>query len=298
MRPATSRADPATAVAARRSRLRSPLCAGAAPAPRPPSASCPARRASTSPPPKAATARSDPGRLPPLRADHRRSNFNRSRRRLTDGDLRDLRIELPAGADRKPDRARPVPAGQFNTPRPRPSKRASPARAARTQPDRRRRGPDLLGGGETRTFGLFNLAPPPGLPRCSARSPFGVPIAFTPHDPRSRRRIRPHPRAHEPLPAARHLRLRADDLGHPWSSPQHQRGNCLNEAEPGTFGPAPNCRASPRSARSRHPRPPAGLPDPAHLLRGAARLHRQRQLLAAAGPGHADLASRDAAATR
>ncbi len=108
-------------------------------------------------------------------------------------------------------------------------------------------GPLLLRRRHVRTFGVFNLDPPPGAPSELGFNPYGAPITFIPHVRQADGEYgltlgrREHP------PAARPLRLHADDLGRPPGSILHnaQRGNCLNEAEP-AFGWA-KCSIGPPS---------------------------------------------------
>ncbi len=100
---------------------------------------------------------------------------------FTDGDLRDLSLELPPGLIENPTAVPRCSQADFHTPR------SSPFEASRSGescPDRTQVGTITVrsshGGGETRTFGLFNLVPPPGCPRSSAPTPYGAPIVFTP----------------------------------------------------------------------------------------------------------------------
>ena len=291
MRPATSRADPAP-----RSRLAARGCArrsALAPRRRPGRLRLPARRRRLRRHRHRRRRRLDPtpGRHPPLRADHRRSTSTKAGD-LTDGDLRDLTHRPPAGADRKPDRGRrAAPPASSHTPRNSPFQAslsgescpdAHPGRHVTVQSLlRRRRDPHLRP--------LQPGAAARASRRCSAASPYGMPITFAPQDPRSRRRIRPHPRAREPLPAAQRPGFRADDLGQPLGVAHNaQRGNCLNETEPGTFGNAPNCPrlrtrhllAAPKASPQAYLTLPTSCAAPLAFTVSA-------DLLAAAGPGHA-----------
>ena len=116
-----------------------------------------------------------------------------------------------------------------------PTKRASPARAAPTEPGGH--GDDALGlnGGSARTFGLFNLTPPPGWRRCSApppsasRSPSAARSATAQANTASTSKLRTSPRAWRSTG-------QVTVWGTPWAvSHDPERGNCLNEAEP-SFG--------------------------------------------------------------
>jgi hypothetical protein len=92
------------------------------------------------------------------------------------------------------------------------------------------------GGGETRTFGLFNLAPPPGAPSELGANPYGAPIVFVP-------RIRQAGGEYGITLEAKDIPQLTDVSGLTltiWGTPfsilhNAQRGNCLNEAEP-SFG--------------------------------------------------------------
>ena len=89
------------------------------------------------------------------------------------------------------------------------------------------------GGGETRTFGVFNLAPPPGSPSRFGFAPYGVPITITPH---VREAGSEYGLTLELKNFSQQLDvtgLRAGDLGHPLGvAHDGQRGNCLNEVDP------------------------------------------------------------------
>ncbi len=92
------------------------------------------------------------------------------------------------------------------------------------------------GGGTTRTFGLFNLDPPPGAPSELGLNAYGSPILFIPH-------LRQSDGEYGITLAARNIPQTVDIYGlgiEVWGTPwalihNDQRGNCLNEAEP-SFG--------------------------------------------------------------
>jgi hypothetical protein len=104
------------------------------------------------------------------------------------------------------------------------------------------------GGGTTRTFGVFNLDPPPRVPSQFGFSPFGVPVTLSPHvretpgeygltlDLRDLSQLFKFDRFEITLwgtPAA------APRPGYfPWDFPHdEERGNCLNEVDPSSpFG--------------------------------------------------------------
>jgi hypothetical protein len=152
-------------------------------------------------------------------------------------DVRDLGVELPPGLFENPNALPLCSQAAFHTPR------SSPFEASLSGedcPDRTQVGTLTLhsshGGGSTRTFGLFNLAAPPGVPSQIAANPYGAPIVFAP-------RIRQADGEYGITLAARNLPQMVDveglELtlwGTPWSILHNaQRGDCLNALEP-TFG--------------------------------------------------------------
>jgi hypothetical protein len=152
----------------------------------------------------------------------------------TDGDLRDLHIELPPGLVENPSAIATCSLTSFNTPR------VSPFEASRSGescPDKSQIGTVTIhsseAGGETRTFGVFNLSAPPGVPSQLGFNAYGVPIALAPH-------IRQAEGEYDLTLDLRDLSQRFDLYGFeltlwgvPWASSHNiQRGNCLNEADP------------------------------------------------------------------
>jgi hypothetical protein len=153
---------------------------------------------------------------------------------LSEGDPRDLSVELPPGLIEHPAAVPVCTQADFHTPR------ISPFEESLSGEDCQERSQvgtltlhSSYGGGSTRTFGLFNLAPPPGAPSELGANPYGAPILFVPE-------IRQADGEYG-------LTLRARDLpelfsitgiqisiwGTPWSILHNpQRGDCLNEAEP------------------------------------------------------------------
>lgn len=153
---------------------------------------------------------------------------------FSDGDLRDLTIEEPPGMIEDPDALPKCSQVQFNTPR------ASPFEASRSGescPANTQIGVvDVhasFAGATTRRFGVFNLAPPPGVPSQIGFAPYGVPVAFD-------SQIRDAEGEYGLTLSARNFPQRLDFTGfqitlwgYPWGvSHNGQRGNCLNEAEP------------------------------------------------------------------
>jgi hypothetical protein len=153
---------------------------------------------------------------------------------VTDGDARDIQLELPPGLIENPSAVSKCSQDDFHTPR------NSPFEASRS--GERCPGLSQIGtvevrssadGGSSRTFGVFNLTPPPGFPSQIGFSPYGVPIAFTP-------RIRDLGGEYGITLDLRNLSQQVDIYGltltiwgTPWAlSHNGQRGECLNEAEP------------------------------------------------------------------
>ena len=153
------------------------------------------------------------------------------------GDLRNLDLELPPGLLENPTAVPVCPQADFVTPR---SSPWEDSRSGESCPDDTQVGTVTLttsyGGGETRTFGLFNLAPPPGAPSELAANAYGVPLILVP-------RIRQADGDYGLTLQARNVSqllsissLRVSIWGTPWSLLHDpQRGNCLNEVEP-AFG--------------------------------------------------------------
>jgi hypothetical protein len=156
---------------------------------------------------------------------------------LADGDLRDLSVELPPGLLENPTAVPTCTQADFVTPRPSPWEESLSGESC---PDNTQIGTITLtssyGGGETRTFGLFNLAPPPGAPSELAANAYGVPLIFVPaiRQVEGDYGLTLRARGISQLLSITSLHLSA--WGTPWSLlHDNQRGNCLNEAEPG-FG--------------------------------------------------------------
>jgi hypothetical protein len=166
-------------------------------------------------------------------------------------DLRDLRFELPQGLIGNPSAIGRCTLAQFNTPRSSPFE--EPSRSGESCPDKSQVGTvtmrtSLLGGSE-RTFGLFNLTPPPGVAAMLGTAPFGQPIAFAGQVRNAQGEYGLNLEARN-FPQG----LAIDGItvriwGTPWAvSHDGERGNCLNEVEPGfpwakcSVGPPKNNR--------------------------------------------------------
>jgi hypothetical protein len=152
-----------------------------------------------------------------------------------DGDLRELALELPAGLLLNPAVLEQCSATAFHTPR---ISAFFDSRSGESCPDRSQVGTvevsSSLGEGEPRRFGLFNLAPPPGVAAQLGFAPYG-------------RQAVVDLRLHEGGDGSYRVTLEADNFpqtldvsamtlslwGVPWgASHDGERGNCLNEAEP------------------------------------------------------------------
>jgi hypothetical protein len=156
---------------------------------------------------------------------------------LAEGDLKDLSIELPPGLIEHPAAVPVCTQADFHSPRISPFEESLSGESCQ---DRAQVGTLTLhssyGGGTARTFGLFNLAPPPGSPSELGANPYGAPIVFVPE-------IRQADGEYGLTLAARAISqlnsITGIDLsiwGTPWSILHNaQRGDCLNEAEP-AFG--------------------------------------------------------------
>jgi hypothetical protein len=152
---------------------------------------------------------------------------------FSDGDLRDLRLDLPAGLIENPAAVPRCSLAEFHT------SRSSPFEASlsgESCPDNTQIGVVTLTSshsGGPRTFGIFNLQPPPGAPAEIGFNPYGSPIVLIPE-------IRQAGGEYQLSEVAQNIPqqvgisgLRFTLWGTPWS-PSHnfERGNCLNEAEP------------------------------------------------------------------
>jgi hypothetical protein len=153
---------------------------------------------------------------------------------FSEGDLRDLSFELPPGLIENPTALPTCSPTAFDVPR------VSPWEASlsgESCPDRTQVGTlavrSSYGGGQTRTFGLFNLQPPPGAPSELAANPYGAPIIFV---PKIRQADGEYGLTLETKDVSQLTDVSALTLtiwGTPWSILHNaQRGDCLNEAEP------------------------------------------------------------------
>jgi hypothetical protein len=152
-----------------------------------------------------------------------------------DGDIRDLRIEMPPGLIVNPSVLDKCAASQFHTPRSSPFETSLSGESC---PDKSQVGTievkTNLGGGQARRFGLFNLVPAPGIPAQLGAAPFGAPLVLDANLlPASDGSYALTLEAGEmPQSLAMHG-LELSLWGTPWAASHNgERGNCLNGGEP------------------------------------------------------------------
>lgn len=155
----------------------------------------------------------------------------------SDGDVRDLRIDRPAGLVENPAVMGKCSVAQFNT------RRNSPFQTSlsgESCPDDSQVGTvevrSSFGGGMTRTFGVFNLAPPPGSPALLGASPFGMPIIFGTRIRGAEGEYGLSLEAHDISQQLDVSALKLTFWGNPWLvGYDRERGNCLNEEDPAAY---------------------------------------------------------------
>ena len=158
---------------------------------------------------------------------------------FSDGDLRDLTLDLPPGLVENSLALPRCAAAQFRTPRVSPFEESLSGESC---PASTQIGIVTLEsshkGGETRTFGVFNLAPPPGSPSRFGFAPYGESVTISPH---VREAGSEYGLTLELTDFSQQLNvtgMRLEIWGVPWAlAHNEQRGDCLNEADPG-FGHA------------------------------------------------------------
>ncbi|HTR75439.1 MAG TPA: hypothetical protein VMH33_09325 [Solirubrobacterales bacterium] len=163
---------------------------------------------------------------------------------FTEGDVRDLDLELPPGLFEDPAAMPECSQADFSTPRSSPYEVSLSGEScpASTQVGTLTVA-SSYGGGETRTFGLFNLTPPPGAPSELGAAPYGSPILFVPVVRQAEGEYGITLQARRMPQLVDISSLTVTIWGTPWSILHNsRRGECLNEAEP-AFGWA-KCAAS------------------------------------------------------
>jgi hypothetical protein len=170
--------------------------------------------------------------------------------------LRDLSVELPPGLIENPTATRQAycttgQEGEFTTSRSSPWEASLSGESCR---DKTQIGIVTVrsSGGAERTFGLFNLMPGKGQPAKLGANPYGAPIVFVPSIRQEEGEYGTTLTATN-VPQGLHVAgLRVTIWGVPWSViHDDQRGNCLNEAEPG-FGWA-KCSVGPPGTQEFEP---------------------------------------------
>lgn len=157
---------------------------------------------------------------------------------FTDGDVRNLRIERPAGLIENPTVVAQCSLDRFGTPRESPFQESLSGEQC---PDASQVGTidvEAIRGGArvSRRFGVFNLVPPPGYPAMIGASPFGIPIAFASKVDSAEGEYR---LALEARNISQQLNLSRFEIslwGNPWLvGHDRERGNCLNETDPDAY---------------------------------------------------------------
>jgi hypothetical protein len=149
----------------------------------------------------------------------------------TDGDVRDLHIDLPPGLIENPTAVPQCSQSAFQTPR------GGSSHSGESCPDRTQIGVVAVrssyGGGSTRWFGVYNLQPPPGAPSELGFNAYGSPFTFIPH-------VRQSGDEYGITLDALNLPQKVDLYGFEmtlWGAPwklthDGERGSCLNEDDP------------------------------------------------------------------
>ena len=165
------------------------------------------------------------------------AGFSPSTAPFTQGDLKDLSFELPGGLFENPTATPTCNQAAFHDPRFNPFEESLSGESCQ---DKSQVGTltvrSSFAGGETRTFGLFNLDPPPGVPSEVGANPYGAPVIFIPEIRQAEGEYGITLRTANVSQLVDVSGLTLSLWGNPWSVLNDpQRGNCLNEAEP-SFG--------------------------------------------------------------
>jgi len=153
----------------------------------------------------------------------------------TDGDLRELRLTMPAGMLANPASVPECSAAEFATPRTSPYEASLSGESCRDESQigvlAVHTGPN---GENTRYFGLFNLAAPYGSALAIGASPYGIPVVLTGNLDTGAATVSLSLRN-----LSQSLDFSSLDItiwGTPWEYVHDvERGNCLNELEPSSF---------------------------------------------------------------
>lgn len=153
---------------------------------------------------------------------------------FSEGDLRNLKLELPPGLIENPNALDKCAAADFHTPRTSPFEESLSGESC---PPTTQVGTVTLhtsyGGGQVRTYGLFNLTPAPGVPAQLGFAPYGTPVVIS---TRLRGTAGEYGIDLETRNFSQAFDLSELELtiwGTPWGASHNgERGNCLNAAEP------------------------------------------------------------------
>jgi hypothetical protein len=184
-------------------------------------------------------------------------NFETEGGSSTRGELRNLSLEMPPGLIEISNAIPRCSNHFFTTPRNSPFEES---RSGESCPDNTQVGVATVrsdfGGGETRTFGLFNLPPAPGAPSEIGFNPYGHPITFVPSIRQIGGEYGITLRASDIPQALAISSLTVSIWGAPWGAlgPKEsieqteagesfeqllehnkERGNCLNEKDPAAY---------------------------------------------------------------
>jgi hypothetical protein len=177
-----------------------------------------------------------------------------------EGDPRDLSLAMPPGLIENPTVLPTCSQADFQSARQSPWEESLSGESC---PDRTQVGTLTLsssyGGGQVRTFGLFNLQPPPGAPSELGAAPYGAPIVLVPEIRQAEGEYGLTLQARDLPQLVGITAIGVTIWGVPWNLVHNdQRGNCLNEAEP-AFGWA-KCSVGRPSKFENTPKPYLTLP--------------------------------------
>jgi hypothetical protein len=154
---------------------------------------------------------------------------------FSDGDLRELRLDLPPGLIENPSAVPQCSLADFHAPRSSPFE--APSQSGESCPENTQIGVVTAASshaGGPRTFGIFNLAPPPGAPSEIGFNPYGAPVVLIPEVRQVEGEYQLSQRAQDISQQVDISGLRITLWGTPWAAAHNsERGDCLNEAEPG-----------------------------------------------------------------
>jgi hypothetical protein len=154
---------------------------------------------------------------------------------FSDGDLRELRLDLPPGLIENPSAVPRCTLAEFHTPRSSPFETSLSGESC---PEKTQIGVVTVTSshpGGPRTFGVFNLVPPPGALSEIGFSPYGSPIVLIPEVREAGGEYQLSQRAQNVSQRVNVSGLRITLWGTPWAvTHSFERGNCLHESEPGS----------------------------------------------------------------